>query len=339
MPIVSRRSGFALTAAALLSVLGIPPASAEDIKIGLLKSAGSTAVYIAKEKGYFTEQGLNPELVFFEAAQPIAVAAVAEGIDVGSIGTSAGMFSLAAQGALKLIGGQSREFPGYQTLAVLVSNQAYAGGLKSFKDIGGRSVAVAQIGSGSHYSLTLIATKYGIDLNSIRVLPLQSISNQISAVSGGQADLTILAGSPSLAPVERGDLKRLGWIGDETPWQIGAIFVSTKVDNERQDMIVRFLRAFRKGAQEYHDAFGAPDDTRRDGPEAAGILAIMAKYMEQPAERLHKAIAYIDPQGRLDLVDMQKQIDWFVAQNLLKGTPKIENMIDKRVVIPLPAKK
>lgn len=336
MPFSSR---YMLVAAiALLSAVIVRPALAEDIKVGMLKSAGSTAIFIAKEKGYFTEQGLNPELMFFEAAQPIAVAAVAGGIDVGSIGTSAGMFSLGAQGALKLIGGQSREFPGYQTLAVLVSNQAYDAGLKSFKDIGGHSVAVAQVGSGSHYSLTLIAAKYKLDLNTIRVLPLQSISNQISAVAGGQADLTILAGTPSLAPVARGDVRRLGWVGDETPWQIGAIFVSTKVDNERQDMIARFLKAFRKGAQEYHDAFGGPDDKRRDGPEANDILAIMAKYLEQPADRIHQAIAYIDPQGGLDLADMQKQIDWFVGQNLLKGTPKIDDMIDKRVVIALPGK-
>ncbi len=311
-------------------------AGAEDITIGLLKSAGSTAVYLAQDKGYFAAEGLNAHFMFFDAAEPIAVAAVAGAIDIGSVGTSAGMFSLGAQGVLKLIGGQSREFPGFQTLAFLVSNRAYEAGLKTFKDLGGHSVAVAQIGSGSHYSVTLIAAKYGIDLKTIRILPLQSIPNQLSAVTGGQADAAVVAGTPVLPAIERGDVRLLGWVGDEAPWQIGAIFVSTKVNTERHDMIERFLRAFRKGAQEYHDAFTGPGEKRRDGPNAPEVLAVMAKYTGQPAERLRQAIAYIDPQGRVDLRDLQRQIDWFRSQNLLKRDAKIADMLDPSTVIALP---
>lgn len=138
---------FAVFALAL-PALALPAHAADTIKIGLLKSAGSTAVYLAQDKGYFAAEGLDAQFTFFDAAQPIAVAAVAGGIDIGSVGTSAGMFSLGAQGVLKLIGGQSREHPGFQTLAFLESNKAYASGLKSYAPLGGHSVAVAQIGSG-----------------------------------------------------------------------------------------------------------------------------------------------------------------------------------------------
>ena len=139
-----------------------------------------------------------------------------------------------------------------------------------------------------------------------------------------------------LPAIERGDVRLLGWVGDEAPWQIGAIFVSTKVDTERHDMIERFLRAFRKGAQEYHDAFTGPGEKRRDGPNAPEALAVMAKYTGQPAERLRQAIAYIDPQGRVDLRDLQRQIDWFRSQNLLKRDAKIADMLDPSTVIALP---
>lgn len=333
----SRKVKSVAAALALVFGISVPGATrAEPIKIGLLKSAGSTAVYLAQEKGYFAAEGLEAELMFFDAAEPIAVAAVANAIDIGSVGTSAGMFSLGAQGVLKLIGGQSREFPGFQTLSFLVSNKAYDAGLQSFKDIGGHSVAVAQIGSGSHYSVTMIADKYGIDLKTIRVLPLQSISNQLSAVTGGQADMAVIAGTPVLPAIERGDVRLLGWVGDQVPWQIGAIFTSTKTDNERHHLVERFLRAFRKGAREYDEAFASPDQKRRDGATAPEVLAVMAKYTGQPAERLKMAIAYIDPEGRIDLRDMQRQIDWFRAQGLLKGEPKIEDIIDKRTVIALP---
>ncbi len=329
------RAAWAGLAAALAFASLAHPAAAEDIKIGLLKSAGSTAVYLAQDEGYFAAEGLNAEFMFFDAAQPIAVAAVAGGIDIGSVGTSAGMFSLGAQGVLKLIGGQSREYPGFQTLAFLESNQAYAAGIKSYSQLGGHSVAVAQVGSGSHYSVTLIAAKYNVPLDSIKILPLQSISNQLSALAGGQVDFSVIAGTPSLPAINRGDVRLMGWVGDETPWQIGAIFTSTKEDNENHALIEKFLRAFRKGAQEYHDAFTGPDEKRHDGPTEPEVMAVMAKYTGQPVDQLKQAIAYIDPQGRLDLKDMQRQIDWFRSQNLLKGDPKIEDMIDKKTVVPL----
>jgi len=63
----------------------------------------------------------------------------------------------------------------------------------------------------------------------------------------------------------------LGWVGDQAPWQIGAIFASTKTDTTRHELVERFLHAFRKGAKEYHDAFTGPGETRRDGPTAPEV--------------------------------------------------------------------
>ena len=81
---------------AMLTVLA-GEAQAETIKVGILKVAGAAPVYIAEEKGYFAAEGLSAEPVYFDAAAPIAVAAVSGDIDIGAVGTSAGMFSLGAQ--------------------------------------------------------------------------------------------------------------------------------------------------------------------------------------------------------------------------------------------------
>ena len=332
---VKRKGAWFAVLVALLCSKAVP-SKAEDVKIGILKVAGAAPVYIAEEKGYFAAEGLNPILVYFDAAEPIAVATVSGAVDIGAVGTSAGMFNLGAQGALKLIAGQAREYPGFQTLSFIVSNRAYAAGFTSYSDLAGRAITVSQIGSGSHYSLTLIAEKFGIDLKTIRVLPLQSIGNQIAAVAGGQADGAVVTSTPAMPAIDRGDVRLLGFIGDVTAWQIGAVFTATKTDNERHDLIERFLRAFRKGTRDYHDAFADREDKRRNGPTAPATLAIIAKYTGQPVERIERAIAYIDPDARLDLRDLQRQIDWFRSQNLLKGEPKIEDMIDQRTVMALP---
>jgi NitT/TauT family transport system substrate-binding protein len=81
-------------------------ASAETIKIGLFKgiSAGGP-IYIAMDRGYFAAEGLDAQLLFFDAGEPIAVATVSGDVDFGAAGISAGLYNLAAQGALRVIGG------------------------------------------------------------------------------------------------------------------------------------------------------------------------------------------------------------------------------------------
>src|SRR5579863_2914480 len=81
-------------------------AVAETIKIGMLKNPSAGPVYIAQERGYFAAEGIPAELVFFNSGEPIAVAVVAGSIDFGITGTTGGFFSLASQGALRIIAGE-----------------------------------------------------------------------------------------------------------------------------------------------------------------------------------------------------------------------------------------
>src|SRR6185437_15160593 len=163
-------------------------AAAEPIKIGIVHNSAQAPFYLALDKGYFAAEGLEATLVPFDAAQPVAVAVVSGDIDFGSVAATGGFYSLAGQGALKIIGGNTREVPGFQLFGFVVASGAYEAGLKTPKDLPGHSVAMTQIGSGYHYALALLAEKFGVDLKSVRLLPLQSIPNIASALTGGQAD-------------------------------------------------------------------------------------------------------------------------------------------------------
>ncbi len=324
--------------AGILGVVSLPttPAAAEDIKIGVVKIAAYGPIYIAIEKGYFRAEGLNASLVFFNAGEPIAVATVSGDIDFGVSGTSAGLYSLAGKGALRIITAGAHENPGFQFFSLIVSNRAYEGGLKSYANLAGHSVAVSQIGSPSHYSLALIEEKYRIDPKSVRVLPLQGIPNQLSAVIGGQADATVGPATAVMPVVQRGDAKLLGFIGDAVPWQVSVGYTATKTADAQHDRVERFLRAYRKGVREYHDAFTSADGKRADGPDAPEILNILAKYTGQSSEQIRHGISYIDPEARLDVGDIRHQIEWFQSQGMLKGEVDANAIIDKRYVTALP---
>ena len=153
------RAGWRLTASGI--------ARADDAlkaKIGVLRLSSSAPVFIAQDKGYFREAGLDIELKFFDAAQPIAVATTSGDVDFGITAFTAGLYNLAGKGTLKVIGGMSREKAGYPLIGYFASNNAYAAGLKTPKDLAGKRVAVTQVGSSFHYSLGLLADKYGFKL-------------------------------------------------------------------------------------------------------------------------------------------------------------------------------
>ncbi|MDP1882660.1 MAG: ABC transporter substrate-binding protein, partial [Bradyrhizobium sp.] len=157
-------------------------------KVGVLRLSSSAPVFIAQDKGYFKQAGLDIELKFFDAAQPIAVATASGDVDFGVTAFTAGLYNLAGKGALKVIGGMSREKAGYPLIGYFASNNAYASGLKTPKDLVGKRIAVTQTGSSFHYSLGLLADKYGFKLAEIRVLPMQSLSNAAAALKGETVD-------------------------------------------------------------------------------------------------------------------------------------------------------
>jgi NitT/TauT family transport system substrate-binding protein len=331
-----RHQAATMAATVLLFVAMDAHAGAEHIKIACSQIAQSGPTFIAKEKGYFAAEGLDAELVFFDAAEPMAVAAASGGVDFAIAGTSAGLYSLAGRGALRIIAGGGNEAPGYQNLTFVVSNRAADAGFKTYADLPGHSVGVPQIGSPSHYSLALIAEKNGIDLKTIRVLPLQSVANVISAVIGNQADAGVIPATAVRPAIERKDLHLLGFVGDEAPYQTRAAFTSTRNADERHATVEAFLRAFRHGARDYHAAFIGPDGKRRDGPEAPEILAILAKYTGQSVAQVKLSIAYVDEGARLDVTDVLHQIAWYKAQGMLKGDVDGEAAIDRRYVVPMP---
>lgn len=311
-------------------------AAAERIRIGMVRTTGGGPVFIAQEKGYFAAEDLTAEIVFFETAQPIAIAVVSGDIDFGLSGVTAAFYSLAGQGAAKIIGGYIRDVPGFASTAYIVANRAYAAGLRSYGDFGGRSVALPTMGSPPHYCLGLLADKYGFELKSLRLMQLQSNANQVSAVIGGQVDVGVVQSTVAMPAIAHGDVKLLGYCGDETPWQLGLIFTATHTANERGAMIARFLRVYRKGAREYDNAFAAPDGSRKDGSTASEIVPIIAKYIGQPVELIERGITYVDPEARIDVKDVLHQIDWYRSQNLLKGQFDSQALIDSRYAVALP---
>src|ERR1700676_3724776 len=327
-----------LALAGLLAIAASGIARADELqkaKVGVLRLSSSAPVFIAQDKGYFREAGLDIELKFFDAAQPIAVATVSGDIDFGITAFTAGLYNLAGKGTLKVIGGMSREKAGYPLIGYFASNNAYAAGLKTPKDLAGKRIAVTQTGSSFHYSLRLLADKYGLTLREMKVLPLQSLSSAAAALKGETVDAALLPASAARKLMDDGGAKLLGWVGDETPWQLGAVFASPKTLANKA-LVIKLLGALARADREYHDVIlAAVTDGKAPINEVTKpLLEIIAKYTNLPVEQVVGNCAYIDPDGKLDVGNVANQINWLQGQGFVDKGFDVDAIIARDFVKP-----
>jgi NitT/TauT family transport system substrate-binding protein len=325
----------ALVGAGMLA-LPVRAQTREKTRIGVLPTMGAGPMYLALANGHFAAEGLEVEILKFDNAQTLAVAIAAGDIDFGATSLGAGFYNLAAQGVMRIIAAQARDNPGFPNNGLVASNEAWEKGLRAFKDIKGKSVGVSTLGSAPHYCVGLIADKYGFPMSSVDVQTLKTNPNIVATIAANRIDAVITPNTFALAIDRNKQGKLIGWVGDEQAWQLGAAYTSAKIADGRREYVEKFTRAYKKGMVDYADAFIAPDGTRKDGPTADKVLAILSKDLDQPAELLRSGVAYVDREARLDGPDIKRQIVWFKAQGLIEGTVDAEKLVDMRYAKLLP---
>jgi NitT/TauT family transport system substrate-binding protein len=133
--------------------------------------------------------------------------------------------------------------------------------------------------------------------------------------------------------MDDGGAKLLGWVGDETPWQLGAVFASPKT-LANKPLVTKLLSALERADREYHDVILA---SVKDGKAAIDdktrpLLEIIAKYTNLPVEQVVGNCAYIDASGKVDVKNVANQIKWLQEQGFVDKGFGADAIIDKDFV-------
>ncbi len=328
-----RMKAFLVTALMLLSSITTSAAAGEKITIAALTFISSSPLFIAAEKGYYADEGLDVDFKFFRAAQPVAVSIVSGDADFGVTAFTAGFFNLAGKGALKVIGAQFREEKGFDGSAILVSNKAYDAGFTSVDQFPGHSFAMTQVGSSFHYMIGQVLEGSGLKINSVKLKPLQSVPNMIGALKSGQVDAMIIVPHIAKGLARAGAAKIIGWVSDYAPYQVGGLFTSSKNVTTRRDVVEKFVRAYQRAATDYHQTMNQldPDGKRIFGPQAETTVKMINKYVykgKPSAAKIKSGAVFIDPKGRLNVGSVYKQIAWYQAQGLVDKSVDPAKIID-----------
>ncbi len=303
--------------------------AADHVKIGALKLTSSAPLFIGVDKGFFREFGIDPELVFFQAAAPIATAIAAGQVEVGATGLTAALYNIVLGGEkLWIVADKGREWPGYPLTAIVVQKDLWDAGLRTVAGLKGKRVGITQLGSTFHYDLGTALEKDGLALGDVKVVPLQAMPAALEALRGKQVDAIILPQPFPGTAESQGFGKIIAWTGDLYPWQVAAVFYSKRFAADR-DRAVNFMKGYVKSSRYYHDAVLVQKDGRiQPGAHYDEVVAITAKYTGARPEIIKVGFPYQDRNGRLLVPDISKQMAWWVKHGFMKRMLPLKDVVD-----------
>lgn len=309
-----------------------PAAQASPVKleIGMLKLTSSAPLFIAIEKGYFKEEGIEASAKWFDAAQPIAVATASGSVDVGATGITASLYNMVAEGQkLLIVADKGREQKGYSSSALLVHKDSPVG---SIKDLKGKKIGITQTGSTFHYMAGRLLEKHGLNLSDAELVPLGKVSAMMETLKSKQVDAVLLNEPNITAVVKEGYGKVISQVGDEIEYQTSGLFFAQKFADNR-DAAVRFMKAYVKASRYYYDAVLV----KKDGKPVPGanydeVISIIAKYTDQPVENIKLGLPYMDRDGKLLAEDIKTQIDWYLKNKMMEKNVDYKTIVNTELL-------
>lgn len=320
-----RRAGAVWLVLVLLAALPAGAQGPRKVKLGVLKLTSSAVLFLGAERGYFKEFGVEPELVFFQAAQPIAVALASGDIDVGATGLTAGLYNIVAGGVpIWIVADKGREWPDHNLTALVVRKDLHDSGVRTMKDLKGRKIGVTQIGSTFHYNIGRCLEKEGMQPGDVELVPLQALPALNDALAAKRVDAVATA-EPFVSRLEAsGAGVTIVRTGDTFPWQIATIMYSGRFAKDRR-AAVSFMKGYAKSSRAYFDAVLAA----KGGPAFDEVVAITAKYTGAGPDLIRKGFPYQDRDGRLMPGDVGRQTAWWYAQKLVKAPIAEKAIVDE----------
>ena len=334
MTTFNRRHTLGLIGATAATALAAPAiAQNKKITVGALRFTSHSGSFIAVERGYFADAGLDVELKFFQAAQPMAVAIASGDVDYAVTAVSGGLISLADKGAIKVIGGALSEEPGIDGQKILASDAAFQAGVKTPADLGRRSFGMTTAGSSFHYMGSKVAAAEGVEMS---FKPLQKVGAIIGALKSGQIDAWSIVPHIAKPLAGSGAVHIIGNISDYLPnYQVTTVFTSAGNASDERAQTESFLNGFGAGVADYNSTMIDKADGE-DGVNAMVDLIHKYVYTDRPREKAAPSIINgtmrLNEGARLNTASIQDQLSWFQAEGLVDEGITLDTLVDPSYV-------
>lgn len=290
------------------------------IKYGYNPILPGAPVFLAQERGYFDEQGVEVEYTPFDSAA-LAVAPLSAGqLDMIPAVPGPSQFNaLSREINMKAVAGQSLS----GTVLLVRKELAESGQLRALTDLRGKRVSFNVEGSPVDYTLRVAFQKQGLRLDEVDVQRVVNTDLAAALANSGVDAGVVPEPLPTLIE-NRGVGVRMFDVQDIVGPQLASFMTIGPSLMGRPDAhTVRFLVGYLKGLRDYVAAV-------KGGKVAdAQAIEIISKWTRIPAETIAQAAAPGAPtDGRIDLDDMNRQQDFWATEGLVPTKADLSKFVD-----------
>jgi NitT/TauT family transport system substrate-binding protein len=291
--------------------LETPTPELERIRLpmGFIPNVQFAPFYVAIERGYFAQEGLEIE---FEYGFEI------DGIKL----TAAGQRPFAVASGDQVILARSQGLPvvyvfeWWQRFPVAVVSLAEAG-IESPSDLVGRTVGVPELFWASYIGWQALLDAAGVESDEVKLVTIGY--TQVASLVEGQVDAAVVyANNEPVLLAQQGLETNLIEVAEYTDIVSNGLVASEKVIAERPELVRRFVRALTRGVQ----------DTL-DDPEAAfeicqGYVEGLADNAELGRAVLNASLAY----WQADQIGYSEEATWQTAQQAMHSAGLLQEMVE-----------
>jgi len=298
------------------------------VKTGLASTLGDAGIYLAKDLGFFKEEGLDVEFVIFKAA-PESIAPLATGqILVSGMSVNPALLNALNQGiALKIVADKGQVNKASHWAAIVVRKDL-ADRVKSFKDLKGLKIGIPARGASSFTELVYALESVGLTADDVDMVEL-SFPNMVVAMSNKGIDGATLTEPFITISTGQGIASVLKEVQDFYPHnaQNGIVAYSEQFPRDHPEAARRWMIAYLRGTRAYVDAMAKGTDRER-------VIAVLAKETGVADRALYDKMGAVgfDPNGKVDIDSMEADQNLAFKLGLIPKLADLRKAIDESYV-------
>ncbi|HLH26587.1 MAG TPA: ABC transporter substrate-binding protein [Chloroflexota bacterium] len=288
------------------------------VRVGSQQVAGNAGIYIAQDKGYFAEQGLDVQYVDVGLTTQMIPPLAAGQVEAVAVGLLGGTFNAIARGTgIHLVADSGQVSPdpanGFSSAFMFMAAKETidSGRIRDFADLKGKTYGTTGTG-GSTPELVLdrALRSAGLTLADIDTRTM-TFADLPQAVANKSVDFA-LGVEPFIALGEARGI----WVRWKSPTeiypgaQIAALLYGTTMDAAGPDAGKRFAVAYTRGLRDYYEAFGPKAQNR------AEIVSILVNNtaVKDPALYDHMSWNYVNPNCSVNLQTLANDLEWYAGK-------------------------
>lgn len=294
----------------------------QTVIVGEVPSVPAAAIYLAIEKGYFKEAGVDVQLEDINSSSTAMALLASNRMQVVGGGVAPNYWNALASGLPIILALERASSPLYHDVLI---RKDLVGKIKTPADLKGRPVAEVSPGSSALYEVGQVLASAGLDLKDIDIkyIPFTQMG---TALANGAVDAAFEVPPFGAIVVARGEGAK--WIDPEDyikvlPSSFVGYFANSDWIKANPETAKKFFVALVKGGRDYCQAY-------HHGPNRAEVVDVMFKYKvgtdRDQLDRMDWQAR--SPNGRFNVASVLALQDWFVKEGIVKEKFAAERLID-----------